>query len=108
MVSSAIVQLVRMKEEVDVITRLGYPLYILTLLGVLKILGVVVLLMPKFPLLKEWVYAGFFFLMLGAIYSHLVSGDGVKELIGPTLLLILTAVSWYFRPANRKIILVNQ
>jgi hypothetical protein len=65
-------------------------------------------LIPKFPLLKEWAYAGFFIAMSGAVISHLIIGDEAKEFFGPTLLLILTMVSWYFRPAHRKLILVNQ
>ncbi|MEJ7827281.1 MAG: DoxX family protein [Segetibacter sp.] len=108
MLSGAIVQLLKMKEEVDMFTHLGYPVYFLTLLGVWKILGVVTVLIPKFPLLKEWAYAGFFFAMSGAVFSHLASGDGAKEFFGPILLLILTVVSWFFRPADRKIISVNQ
>lgn len=102
MVSTGIVQLIKMKEDVDNITRLGYPVYLLIILGICKILGVVAVLIPKFPLLKEWAYAGFFFAMSGAVISHLLSGNGAKELFGPTLLLILTVVSWYFRPADRK------
>ena len=107
MVSTGIVQLSNMKEEVDMMTHLGYPIYILTILGVWKILGVIAVLIPKFPLLKEWAYAGFFFAMSGAVFSHLASGDGAMEFFGPTLLIILTVVSWYFRPADRKIISVN-
>ncbi len=93
---------------VDMITHLGYPIYFLTILGIWKMLGVVTVLIPKFPLLKEWAYAGFFFAMLGAVFSHLASGDGAKEFFGPILLLILTVVSWFFRPADRKIISVNK
>jgi uncharacterized membrane protein YphA (DoxX/SURF4 family) len=90
------------------ITQLGYPVYFLTILGIWKILGVVALLIPKFPLLKEWAYAGFFFIMTGAVFSHIASGDPVNELFPSLLLLILIVVSWYFRPADRKIISVNQ
>ena len=108
MVSTGIVQLSKMKEEVDMITQLGYPLYFLTILGTWKMLGVVAVLIPKFPLLKEWAYAGFFFAMSGAVFSHVASGSGAKDFFGPILLLILTVVSWYFRPADRKIISVNQ
>ena len=108
MLSTAIVQLLKTKEEVDLMTHLGYPVYFLTIIGIWKILGVVAVLMPKFPLLKEWAYAGFFIAMSGAVISHLISGDEAKEIFGPTLLLILTVVSWYFRPADRKLILVNQ
>ena len=102
MVSTGIVQIIKMKEEVDMFTHLGYPVYLLTLLGIWKLLGVVAVLVPKFPLLKEWAYAGFFFAMSGALFSHLASGDGPKEFFGPVLLLILTVVSWYFRPADKK------
>ena len=108
MLSTAIVQVLQTKEEVDMMTRLGYPAYVLTIIGVWKILGVVAVLVPKFPLVKEWAYAGFFFAMSGAIISHLIVGDEAKEIFGPTLLLLLTVVSWYFRPAERKLILVNQ
>jgi hypothetical protein len=108
MVSTGVVQLMQMKEETAMMSRLGYPFYILTILGVWKILGVVAVLVPKFPLLKEWAYAGFFFAMSGAVFSHLANGDSAVELIGPMLLIVLTIVSWYFRPADRKLITVNQ
>ena len=109
MVSTGIVQLIKMKEEVEKTNaHLGYPIYLLTILGVWKLLGVIAVLMPKYPLLKEWAYAGFFFVMSGAIFSHLACGDSAKEYFGPTLLLVLTVVSWYFRPADRKIVSINQ
>lgn len=59
MLSTAVVQLIKMKEEVDMMTHLGYPLYFLTLLGIWKILGVIAVLIPRFPLFKEWAYAAF-------------------------------------------------
>lgn len=108
MVSTGIVQLLKIPEEVNMFTRLGYPSYLLTMLGIWKLLGVVAVLIPKFPLVKEWAYAGFFFIMFGALFSHFARGDEAKEFFGPTLLLALTAVSWYFRPLDRKLISVNQ
>lgn len=107
MLSTGIVQLLNVKEEVEFVVAMGYPLYFLTLLGIWKILGVVAVLVPKFPVLKEWAYAGFFFTMSGAIFSHIASGHTVTELFPPLLLLVLTGVSWYFRPANRKIVSVT-
>jgi uncharacterized membrane protein YphA (DoxX/SURF4 family) len=104
MVSTGIVQIIHMEEEAQKMNELGYPLYFLTIIGVWKLLGVIVVLIPKFPLVKEWAYAGFFFLMTGAIFSHLANGDNAFEYFGPTLLLILTVVSWYFRPNNRKLV----
>jgi len=111
MVATGIVQLLKVQQEGAVappgvygIKYLGYPVYFLTIIGVWKILGVIAMLIPKFPLLKEWAYAGFFFLMSGAIFSHIALGDSLKEIFPSLLLLVLTIVSWYFRPADRKII----
>lgn len=106
MLSTGLVQLFKAKEGqggVDMITHLGYPDYLLTLLAIWKILGVVALLIPKYPLLKEWAYAGFFFIMSGAIFSHISMNDEMRELFPALLLLILTLVSWYFRPATRRV-----
>lgn len=108
MVSSGTVQLLRVKEEVDLFTNLGYPVYFMTLLGVWKLLGVAAVLIPRFPLLKEWAYAGFFFAMSGALFSHIALGDSLQEMFGPALLLVLTVVSWYFRPESRKVVSVYQ
>lgn len=108
MLSTGIVQLLKSKDEVANITQLGYPVYFLTIIGIWKIFGVIAVLIPKFALLKEWTYAGFFFSMSGAIFSHIISGDSINEIFPPLLLLILTVISWYFRPADRKTISVNQ
>lgn len=102
MTSTGIVQLIKMEEEVSNFTNLGYPLYLMTLLGVWKLLGVIVILTPKLSLLKEWAYAGFFFVMSGAIISHLAVGDEITSIIGPTLLLLFTIISCYVRSVNRK------
>jgi uncharacterized membrane protein YphA (DoxX/SURF4 family) len=104
MLSTGIMQLLGGKEEVDFITNLGYPSYFLVILGVSKLLGTVAILVPRFPLLKEWAYAGFFFTMCGAVFSHAANGDAAKDYFGPILLLVLIAVSWYFRPADRRIV----
>lgn len=107
MLSTGIVQLFKMKEEVDMMAKLGYPVYMLSILGVWKILGVIAILVPKFALVKEWAYAGFFFAMSGAVFSHFAIGDAAKDFFGPVLLLVLTFVSWYFRPADRKAAPIN-
>lgn len=111
MVSTGIIQLLKQKSGtggVDSIIHLGYPVYLLTILGVWKILGAIALLIPKFPLLKEWAYAGFFFVMSGALFSHIAVTDGASEIFPSVLLLILIVVSWYLRPVGRKIVLVNK
>ena len=107
MLASGLQQLFHTKAFVDIVIPLGYPLYFLDILGVWKILGVIAILIPKFRLLKEWAYAGFFFAMSGAVFSHIASGDSMIEIVPSLTLLIMTVVSWYFRPADRKIISVN-
>lgn len=104
MLSTGIVQLLRVKGETEFILNLGYPDYLLTILGVSKILGVIVVLIPKFTLLKEWAYAGFFYTMAGAFVSHIASGSPMNEVLPSVLLLTLTLVSWFFRPADRRIV----
>jgi hypothetical protein len=108
MTVTGVVQVIHQKEEVDRMNHLGYPLYFVTLLGMWKLVGVVAVLMPKFPLVKEWAYAGFFFAMTGAEVSHAAMGDEAQEFFGPSLLILLTVVSWYFRPADRRLISAAQ
>jgi len=107
MVSTGAVQLFQIKGDgpgsPDSMTQLGYPVYFVTFLGIAKFLGVIALLLPKLPLLKEWAYAGFFFMMSGAIFTHVAAGNSLGEIFPPLLLLILTVVSWYFRPSDRKV-----
>ncbi len=103
MVSTGLVQLLRMEEEVVKMGELGYSPYFLTIIGTWKLLGVVAVLVPGFPLLKEWAYAGFVFLMSGAIFSHITNGSPAVEYFGPSLLIVLSITSWYFRPAGRRL-----
>jgi uncharacterized membrane protein len=90
-----------------IVVGLGYPKYFLSIIGFWKILGVVAILIPGFKLLKEWAYAGFSFVMSGAVFSHLAAGDSVITTVPALVLLITIAVSWYSRPADRKIIAAN-
>jgi uncharacterized membrane protein YphA (DoxX/SURF4 family) len=107
MLSTGIIQLLRIEKEVAYIMELGYPVYLLSIIGVWKILGVIAILIPKFPLIKEWAYAGFFFSMSGAIFSHMGAGNPVEKMLPPLLLLALTFVSWYFRPLDRKVMILH-
>lgn len=86
------------------LAQMGYPAYLLTILGTWKVLGAIALLVPKFPLLKEWAYAGIFFLLTGALFSHITSGHPWVESIAAVSLIILTLLSWYLRPADRKLV----
>lgn len=86
-----------------VVAHLGYPAYFLQIIGVWKILGVIAILIPGFRLLKEWAYAGFFFVMSGALFSHIAANDPVTASLPALFLSSLIVISWHFRPADRKI-----
>jgi DoxX-like family len=83
--------------------HLGYPMYFLTILGVWKLAGAVVLALPRLVLAKEWAYAGAFFTYTGAVASHLTVGDGPGEWALPLLIGGLTVASWALRPADRRV-----
>lgn len=92
---------VRTRHVVEVVTRLGYPAYILTILGVWKLLAVPALLAPRLPLLKEWAYAGVFFEMTGAAVSHMARGGGPEVVVG-LMTAALAVASWWLRPESRR------
>ncbi len=103
MISTGVIQLMKNEDVILQMNKLGYPIYFLTIIGVWKFLGVIAVLIPKFPILKEWAYAGFFFLMTGAIISHIAVKDSAREYFGPTLLLLLILTSYFTRPDSRKV-----
>jgi uncharacterized membrane protein YphA (DoxX/SURF4 family) len=115
MVSTGIPQLLMLPQENQIsppgvfgMNHLGYPAYLLILIGISKILGSIAVLVPRFPVLKEWAYAGFFFLMTGALYSHLSVGDYTFMSLFPSFLLLLITITSYFtRPESRRIVAEN-
>src|SRR5258708_9425483 len=78
-------------------SHLGYPPYFLCILGTWKILGAIVIVLPKVPRLKEWAYAGMIFDLTGATFSRLASGDGVMMVIVPVAIAGVVMISWAFR-----------
>ncbi len=100
-------QILRAKFNVDGIVHLGFPEYVLPILGVWKVLAVVVILMPKYLLVKEWAYAGLFFLLSGGVISHIASRDGIMDALPVFVFMCLTVASWYLRPDERKLNLNN-
>ena len=103
MLAGGVQQLLQIGGYVDIVSRLGYPIYMLSILGAWKILGVIAILLPRLPLVKEWAYAGFFFAMSGAAASHITMGQPFVEAVPSLILLTTTVLSWYFRPAERKV-----
>ena len=87
----------------DIITHLGYPPYLLTILGMWKVLGGIVLFAPGLTRIKEWAYAGIVFELTGAAASWVLYGDPAKEVISPLALTAFAVASWALRPASRTV-----
>jgi|SRR5579872_1354409 len=83
--------------------HIHFPLYMLTILGIWKVAGAIAILVPRFPLLKEWAYAGAFFVYSGAVASHLLIGDGPDHWAAPALFAAMVVASWWLRPPNRRL-----
>jgi uncharacterized membrane protein YphA (DoxX/SURF4 family) len=93
----------RVPQVQEVTDRLGYPGYFLVILGVWKLLGAIAVIVPRFPRLKEWAYAGVVFNLTGALASHIAS----RMIEAGTLVYLLvmmgvTAASWFSRPPTRR------
>jgi hypothetical protein len=96
-------EVLRLPPVVEGMTHLGYPVYFCVILGVWKLLGAAEVLVPRFPRLKEWAYAGTVFDLTGAALSHFVVGDGPIKLVGPLLFAGFAVASWALRPASRRL-----
>ena len=103
MLAGGVQQALQTGGYVAIARQLGYPLYLLSIIGIWKILGVAALLVPGAPLIKEWAYAGFFFVMSGAAISHIAMRHTAAEVIPSLVLLMVIVLSWYTRPADRRI-----
>ena len=88
-------------EAVENFRHVGYPQQLRILLGIGKLAGALVLLLPRLPTLKEWSYAGFTFMWIAAVVAHYLAADGALSLL-PVALIGLLAVSYVTRPANRR------
>ena len=94
----------RVPQVRELIGRLGYPPYFLVILGIWKLLGAVALVIPRFPRLKEWAYAGVVFDLTGAVASLLASGFmDAGTLAYPIAMTGVAVASWTLRPQSRRL-----
>ncbi len=100
--------LLRSEAMAQSMTGLGYPLYVMTILGTAKVLGAMALLVPGWAILKEWAYAGFAFDLIGATASHSFVGDPLSETLPPLALLLLGAASYALRPPARRVVAASR
>ena len=98
-----VADVLRLEPVVEIITKLELPVYILTIIGVAKILGVVAVLLPGFARLKEWAYAGFSIDLIGATAAHVFVKDPIVDTITPMFVWLIVIASWWLRPDSRKL-----
>jgi hypothetical protein len=103
LIGGGIGDLIRPAQLVEGMRHLGYPDYVMTLLGIWKVCGGGVIVAPRLPRLKEWAYAGAFIDFSSAVASHIASGDGASVYWRPLLFAVLTLVSWKLRPDSRRL-----
>lgn len=103
LLSGGVASLLRWPENVRGMAELGYPEYMLTILGFWKVLGALALLTPRLPRLKEWAYAGAFFDLTGAAFSQAAAGPDPAHMIWPALFAVAALASWALRPPDRII-----
>ena len=94
----AFMDLAHLPYVVRDVRSIGYPTYILDIVGIWKVLAVAALLWPRLPRLREWAYAGVFFEMSGAAASHVLAGGPIGDYAAPLAFTGLTLVSWWFQP----------
>jgi hypothetical protein len=99
--ASGAAELAGAPAAVTATVALGYPTYVLTILGVWKVLSVPALLAPRLPRLKEWAYAGILFDLTGAAASHAFSHATLGNIATPLVLLLVAGASWALRPPSR-------
>jgi uncharacterized membrane protein YphA (DoxX/SURF4 family) len=93
----------RLQPFFGIIEHLGYPPYFMTIIGIWYVLAGLALLVPKFPRLKEWAYAGLIFNYTGTAASHMAVGDRAVMLVGPIVFACLVVVSWALRPSGLRL-----
>ncbi|HEY0796092.1 MAG TPA: DoxX family protein [Acidisarcina sp.] len=103
--SGGFMQAMRFPAATAGITHLGYPIHFSILLGVWKILGAIVILLPGFALVKEWAYAGIVIDLTGASVAHAAAGGPAGNVIAPLVFTAIVVASWALRPSSRKLIL---
>jgi len=90
----SVLDIMESPDSVKVITSLGYPAYLDPFLGVARLLGLAVIIIPKFSRLKEWAYAGLAFDIIGAIYSIIAVGNPLKNIVIPAVILLILLGSY--------------
>ena len=101
--SGGLAYAMRVPDVVKGVVALGFPVYFIVLLGVWKVLGSIAILVPGFPLIKEWAYAGIMIDLTGAAVASLATGYAWWHAAAPLVIAGLVVASWALRPESRRL-----
>jgi len=101
--SGGLAYVMRVPDVVAGVVALGFPVYFIVLLGVWKVLGSIAILVPGFPLIKEWAYAGIMIDLTGAAVASMATGGAWWHAAAPLLIAVLVVASWALRPESRRL-----
>ena len=101
--SGGLAYVMRVPDVVAGVVALGFPVYFIVLLGVWKVLGSIAILVPGFPLIKEWAYAGIMIDLTGAAVASMATGGAWWHAAAPLLIAVLVIASWALRPESRRL-----
>jgi hypothetical protein len=101
--SGGLAYALQVPDVVQGVAALGFPVHFIVLLGVWKVLGSIAILMPGFPLIKEWAYAGIMFDLTGAASASIGTGGEWWHVAAPLSIAVVVAASWALRPQSRRL-----
>ena len=101
---SGIGALTKQEFLIEAMLHIGFPLYVMNILGTAYVLAAIAIIVPGFPKLKEWAYAGVVFAMTAAFASHVSIGDTFANAAPPLVILSLTVASYVLRPNSRRLV----
>ena len=102
---SGIGALTKQEFLIESMHNIDFPLYVMNILGTDYVLGAIAIIIPGFPRLKEWAYAGVVFAMTAALSSHISIGDTFANMVLPIVILLLTIASYVMRPNSRRLLI---
>jgi hypothetical protein len=101
--SGGLAYAMQVPDVVQGVVALGFPVHFIVVLGVWKVLGSIAILVPGFPLIKEWAYAGIMFDLTGAASASIGTGGEWWHVAAPLSIVVLVAASWALRPQSRRL-----
>jgi len=101
--ATAVIDILRLPTATALLQQMGYPAYMAVIIGVCKVVAVFAFLYPRTRVLREWAYAGLFFILVGSFFSHRMAHMSTGETARPLIVLAVVVGSYLSRPVELKL-----